>query len=152
MKRPSRKQIIVPMNSKNKLQFMKDSSSHIANINKVLKNIKSEIIADFVRVENSGIVITIHKLAVPLDLQTIKQYIKNVSFIEVDKIEAPRLPQLKLHLKILGIPYLLKNSNIPILADVVEKIIKKQSHINNIIIASRSRVIKVLPKSDMAII
>ena len=37
MKGPSRKQIIIPMNKENKLQFIKDSSSHIANINRVLK-------------------------------------------------------------------------------------------------------------------
>ena len=78
-KKPSRKQIIIPMNNKNKLQFMKDSSSYIANINRVLKSIKSEIVADFARVENSGIIITTNKVAVPLDFQMIKQYIKNVS-------------------------------------------------------------------------
>jgi len=72
MKRPSRKQIIVPMNNENKSQFIKDSSSHIANINRVLKSIKSEIIANFVRVENSGIVITTNKVAAPLNLQMIE--------------------------------------------------------------------------------
>ena len=78
-KGPSRKQIIIPMNNKNKLQFMKDSSSYIANINRALKSIKSEIVADFARVENSGIIITTNKVAAPLDFQIIKQYIKNVS-------------------------------------------------------------------------
>jgi len=52
---------------------------HIANINRVLKSIKSEIVADFARVENSGIIITTNKVAAPLDFQMIKQYIKNVS-------------------------------------------------------------------------
>jgi len=63
MKGPSRKQIIIPMNKENKSQFMKDSSSHIANINRTLKNIKSKIITDFVREENFGIVITTNKVA-----------------------------------------------------------------------------------------
>ena len=67
-KEPSRKQIIIPMNNKNKLQFIKNLSSHIANINRILKNIKSKIIADFNRVENSGIIITTNKVAAPLDL------------------------------------------------------------------------------------
>ena len=67
-KEPSRKQIIIPMNNKSKLQFIKNLSSHIANINRILKNIKSKIIADFNRVENSGIIITTNKVAAPLDL------------------------------------------------------------------------------------
>ena len=67
------------MNNKNKLQFMKDSSSYIVNINRALESIKSEIVADFARVENSGIIIITNKVAAPLDFQMIKQYIKNVS-------------------------------------------------------------------------
>ena len=56
------------MNNKSKLQFIKNLSSHIANINRILKNIKSKIVADFNRVENSGIIITTNKVAAPLDL------------------------------------------------------------------------------------
>jgi len=51
---------------------MKESSAHIANINKALKNIKSEVVANFAQLENSGIVITTNKVAVSLDLQTIE--------------------------------------------------------------------------------
>ena len=36
------------MNSKDANNFMKESSSHITNINRVLKNIKSEVMADFI--------------------------------------------------------------------------------------------------------
>ena len=51
-KRSSRKQVIIPMNTKNKNCFMKDSSAYISNINKALKNIKSEIIVDFIHLNN----------------------------------------------------------------------------------------------------
>ena len=51
-----RKQVIILMNN-NKSQFMKDSSVHIANINRALKNIKLEVIIDFVQLEQSDIVI-----------------------------------------------------------------------------------------------
>ena len=43
MKGPSRKQIIVPMNINNKIQFMKESSTYIKNINRALKNIKFKV-------------------------------------------------------------------------------------------------------------
>jgi len=41
--------------------------------------------------ENSGIVIITKEVAVPLDFQTIERYVKNVSYIEADNVEAPRL-------------------------------------------------------------
>jgi len=70
----------------------------------------------------------------------------------VDKIEAPRLSQSKSYLKILGIPYFCKNSNMHLSAKFVGKIIKNNHIFNNIVNISRPRVIKVFPKSDMAII
>jgi len=134
-----RKQIIISMNINNKMQFMKNSSAHIANINRALKNIKSKVVADFIHLENSDIVITTNKVVALLDLQTIKQYVKNVSYIKANNVEAPRLPQLKSYLKILGISYLLKNSDTPISVNVVKKIIKDSHIFNNIIIMSRSQ-------------
>ena len=50
-KDPSRKQIIVLMGNDNKTKFIASSSIHITNINSVLKNIKSNIIVDFVRTD-----------------------------------------------------------------------------------------------------
>ena len=44
----SRKQVIVPMSNNNRNKFMSDLSTHIRNINKVLKNIKLEVKANFV--------------------------------------------------------------------------------------------------------
>ena len=47
-KRPLRKHVIVPMNNNNKTKFMKKSSTHITNINRALKNIKLEVMANFI--------------------------------------------------------------------------------------------------------
>ena len=55
--------------TKSKLNIM--IKIHITNINRALINIKSEVIADFVQSEQSGIVITIKKVVTSLDLQTI---------------------------------------------------------------------------------
>ena len=131
---------------------MKDLSAHITNINKVLRNIKSEVIVDFIWLEQSGIVITTNKVAAPLDLQTIEWYVKNTNNIKADNVKTPWLPQSKSYLKIIGILYFHKNTNIPLIADVVETIIKNNHIFNNIAIALRLRVIKVSPKSDIAII
>jgi len=81
----------------------------------------------------------------------IKKYIKNISNINTDKVEVSRLPQSKLYLKIIGILYWIENTNTPILADVVESIIRSNYIFNNITIASKLCIIKVSPKSDMSI-
>jgi len=46
-KSSSRKQIIIPMSSNNLKRIMAILSKHIANINRALKDIKSDIMADF---------------------------------------------------------------------------------------------------------
>jgi len=47
-KGPSGKQVIVLINSENIKKFIDKSSSHVSNLNKALKNIKLEIIVNFI--------------------------------------------------------------------------------------------------------
>jgi len=75
----SRKQVIVPMSNDNKTKFMIDLSTHIININRILKNIKLEVKADFIQTDQLELVIVTNKVAAPLDLQTINQYVKNTN-------------------------------------------------------------------------
>ena len=100
---------------------MKESSAHVANINRTLKNVKLEIMADFICSDNRGIIITTNKIVSMLDLQTIERYIKNVNNIKSYYIKALRLLQSKSYLKIIGISYLLEDSNTLISSDVVKK-------------------------------
>ena len=94
-KEPSRKQVIIPMNVANARNLIKDSSLHMSNINRALKNIKLEIMADFICSENRRVVIITNKVAGTLNLQTIERYVKNISNIEVNQVKASRLPQSK---------------------------------------------------------
>jgi len=151
-KRPSRKQVIIPISNENKIRFMESSSKHIANLNRALKNIKLNVIADFVYMDQAGITIITNKVATPLNLQIIKRYIKNTNQIDSNNVKTPQLPQSKSYLKIIDIPYLLKNTNTPMMTDVVETIIRNNHIFNNIIVASRLRNIKVFLKSDIVII
>lgn len=48
MKGLSRKQVIIPMNDDSKKNFIEKSSSHVTNINSTLKNIKLDVMVDFV--------------------------------------------------------------------------------------------------------
>ena len=99
--------------------FMKDMSTYITNINRVLNNIKSDIAANFIQLDNKGVIITTNKVADILDLQTIERYVKNINNIELNQVEALRLPQSKSYLKIISIPYILDDANSPITADMV---------------------------------
>jgi len=133
-------------------EFIKDSSSHIVNINHALKAIKSSMIADFICIENKGIVITTNNVSSGSDLQEIEKYIKNSLSSNTDKVSLARLPQSKLYLKIIGIPFISEKTNSRISSDKIEDIFKNNHLFNNIVLASKPYIIKVSPKSDMAII
>ena len=151
-KRLSRKQIIILMSNNNKLKFIEKNNAYITNINKVLKNIKSKVMANFIHSDQAGITIVTNKVTSLLDFQTVEKYVKNTNHIEVNEVKVPCLPQLKLYLKIISISYLVENTNTSISADIVEEIIKSNHIFNNIVIASKSYIIKVSSKSNIVII
>ena len=123
MKSPSRKQVIIFINIVNFNRFIVLSNKHISNINRDLKNIKLDIMADFIQADHRRLVITINKAAFTLDFNTIKRYIRNVNTINSNNIISPRLFQSKFYLKILDILYLIENTNISIFSDVAEIIL-----------------------------
>jgi len=90
-KGPSRKQVIVPINNNNKRNFMEKSSSHVTNMNSTLKDVKSEIMVDFVQVNFKDIIIVTNKVALILDLQTIENYVKNTNCINAEGVDIPQL-------------------------------------------------------------
>ena len=79
------------MNNNNKIKIMEDSSNHVTNLNRSLKNIKSNIIVNFIQPDQSGITIVTNKVTSALELQTIKSYIKNANHIEAKRVEVPQL-------------------------------------------------------------
>ena len=140
------------MNDENKNNFMRESSAHITNINRVLKNIKMNVMVDFIWSDCNSIVIITNKVTSSLELQMIENYVKNTNCISANRVKVPRLSQFKSYLKIIGIPFLQENTNIPINSSIIEDIIKKNHIFNNIMLASKPHIIKVSPKLDIAII
>ena len=86
----SRWQIIIPMGTDNISKFMFLSGDHIIN-NRTLRNIKSDILANFICNNHRGLIITTNKVAFQLDLSIIENYIKNIDVIETKDIIAPYL-------------------------------------------------------------
>jgi len=87
-----------------------------------------------------------------LDFQSIKKYVKNAQCIKAKQIKSLRLFQFKLYLKIIDILYLFEYTNSHITSNNIEIFFKNNHIFNDIILAFKSRVIKVSSKSDMAII
>jgi len=61
-KDPSRKQVIVLMSSDNNSNFMKNSAIHVANINRQLRNTKSEVLVNYIRSDPLGISVITSKV------------------------------------------------------------------------------------------
>jgi len=153
MKGPSRKHVIIPMSNDNNMKFMKNSSMYVANINRALRNVKSQVLVDFIRSDSLDITAVTNKVSLQSDLQIIKQYIKNSDNINTLQVEVPYLSQSKSYLKIIDIPYFPHGNNQDCLTSSdMESIIKQNQIFDNITLTSKLRVIKVLPKLDMSII
>ena len=137
-KEPSRKQIIIPMNSNNITKFIKNSSLHITNINQSLRNLKSEVLVNFICLDLTGVMVVINKVIVQSDLCIIDKYIKNVDDIDSLNMEVSQLPQSKFYLKIIGIPYFSYDKSQKCLSSSnVEQIIKQNQIFDNIILTSK---------------
>lgn len=91
-KSPLRKQIIILMSSTNSERFIVILSKHIANINRVLKDIKLDIMANFIYKDNRGLIITTNKVVATSNLNIIKSYIKNVNVVNLNKIMSLKIP------------------------------------------------------------
>jgi len=63
IKGPSRKHVIVSMNNDNNAKFMRNLSTHITNINRVLRNAKSEVLVDFICSDLLGITVVTNKVS-----------------------------------------------------------------------------------------
>ena len=61
------------MEINNVKRVMAQSNVYVANINRLLKDIKSEISANFIYLDNKEIIITINKVAIPSDLNIVEK-------------------------------------------------------------------------------
>jgi len=140
------------MKDDNASNFVKDSSIHVFNINHILKNIKSSTMTDYIRTDGKDIIITTNNIASPSDLQAIEKYVKSTSCVDSDQVQFPRLSQSKFYLKIIGVPYLSEATNSRISFYEVKRILKNNYTFNDVVLASKPRIVKVSLKLNMAII
>ena len=149
----SRKHIIIPMSSENTASFMRNSSLNVANINRELQNARTDVLVDYIKSDNTGIIVITNKVAQQFDLSIIDRFIKNFNDINSLQVEDSRLPKSKSYLKIIGILYYPHvNSHEKLSSSDIETVLKQNHIFDNVFLTSRPRIIKVSPKSDMAIV
>ena len=149
-RRPSRKQVIVPIVKSNAELIVQSAYQYIINTNNCLRNIKSDVIVDFLQVWIDGINITMSKPANPSDLTTIKKYIKNINNISLYLIESSRFPKSKSYLKIIGLLYSMGNDIIT--PDFIKGVLKEIHLFKDVLLALKPWIIKASPKSNIAMV
>ena len=140
------------MSTNNSEAIALQANSYISNINRFLKSIKSEVSADFICSNNRKIIITTNKVTASSNLNIVERYVKKLDIINSNNVISHYLSQFKLYLKILEMLYFLENINLLITSNVIEEVIKDTHIFNDIVLASYLHIIKMSPKSDIAII
>ena len=87
-KGPLRKQVIILMAKLNTELIINSANQQITNINKSLKEIKSDVSTNFIHIINNRVIITTDKTVNASNLKIIKKYIKNANNINSEAIES----------------------------------------------------------------
>ena len=146
----SRREVIISMTKTNTELIINSAHIHISNINKCLKNSKSNIFVDFIHFNTNGIIITTNKPASDLNLSTIEKYLKNIQNVNLDSIKSPHLPKSKSYMKIIELPY---SSELGVMSsDIIEDVLKDSYLFKDTTLALKPCVIKASPKSDKAVV
>ena len=84
-----------------------------------------------------------NKVTSQSDLNTIKNYIKNINIIKSEYIMTPCLPQSKSYLKIIGIPYIKEETNLFIISSDIKTTIQSMHIFNDTYLTLKLCVIKI---------
>jgi len=80
------------MSSNNTDKIITKLYKHIANINRFLKGIKSNISADCIQLDNRDIIITTNRVAAKLNMKIVEKYMKDLNNVDLTEILYPGLP------------------------------------------------------------
>ena len=108
------------------------ANTFIRNINNCLHEHNSNIVANFIRLEDYGVLITTNQATSSQDMNIIEKCIKKSESINSEHISSLQLSKSKLYLKILGLSYLVEDTNQPISSKIVTKTIQQMHIFNNI--------------------
>ena len=102
-----------------------------------MKGIKSKILANYICSDNKEIVTMTNKVTTSSNLNIVEKYMKELNDVNLNDIISPKLSQSKFYLKILDISYFIDNTNLSVIFDIIERVIKITYIFNNICYESR---------------
>ena len=123
---------------------------YISLINGLLRSVKSNTHSEFIKPCPGSISIVTNNVLAPSDLSIIKKHFKLIGNINEEVLLPSYLSQSKSYLKITGILFIQPNGNKLTYEDIINSI-QHSTLFEMVSLATKPRVIKVLPKSDMAI-
>ena len=82
-KGPSKKQVIVPMSKVNINNILTLANKHVTNINRALKNVKSNILVNFIHLDKLG---TSNLVVLQLDFLVMERYVKSIDNVSSDDV------------------------------------------------------------------
>jgi len=85
-KRPSRKQVIIPISQDNSNIVISCADKHIFNINRLLKSTKLNVTANFIWSDGIGIIITTNQVASASDMNIMENYIEESTNVNTNKV------------------------------------------------------------------
>ena len=85
-------------------------------------------------------------------MNIVEKCVKKLDNIDLNNVISLYFFQYKSYLKILEMLYFLENINLPITSNVIEEIIKDTYIFNDIVLVSHLHIIKMFPKSNIAVI
>ena len=85
-KGPSKKQVIVPMSKVNINNILTLANKHVTNINRALKNVKSNILVNFIHLDKLGIIIASNLVVLQLDFLVMERYVKSIDNVSSDDV------------------------------------------------------------------
>ena len=134
-------------------KVMAKSNIHITNINRLLKEIKSNIFTNYICSDNKEIVIMTNKVAAMSDLNIIKKYVKKLNNVNITKLHIEKqLWDLCFCDSNNFSNYFIEDTELSITPDIIESIIKSTYIFNNIVFDLLSSSYQGISKSNMAII
>jgi len=124
-------------------KVMAKSNIHIANINRLLKEIKSNIFTDYICSDNKKIVIMTNKVAAMSDLNIIEKYVKKLNNVNTTKLHIEEQLRDLCFCDSNNFPnYFIEDTELSITPDIIKSVIKSTYIFNDIVLISYPQVIK----------
>ena len=149
---PTRRQVLVPLDSAAAELIVANAASAVQSCNKGLVEAHSKLRVESVRKAWDGVSMSTNSVASAAELEVIKQWLKKTAGLGESIEVEPCLPQSKLFLKILGMPYWDSKSSLAITPAQVETALSNSPLFESVTLASIPCIMKALSSSDMSVI